>query len=234
MYDELERFQPTVVKLALELDENDESIGEILKTNDDCETIMKKYKSVFDHTFSPDDALVNLNSASDESTSGKAIQSATGAGSNFVDDFLNFTSASKLDTSQSTASKTIANNTETKSNSNKDLEDLFSGPNLDELYQASRQQQNQPSLMMPMNQNASAPNIFDADIPPAQNFFMPQNSTQSSGNANNTGDRFMMSTSASLNSINQPAATLQPTIVKTDSNNSLSKIDFAEFFPFYD
>lgn len=225
MYEELERFQPTVVKLAVELDENDESIGEILKTNDDCETIMKKYKSVFDHTFSPDDALVNLNSANDENTSGKAIQSAIGAGTSFVDDFLNFTSSTKPHTSHSTASATIANNTETKSNSNKDLEDLFSGPNLDELYKASRQQQSQQSLMMPMNQNASAPNIFDADIPPANNFFMPQNSTQSSSNTNNTSDMFMMSTSASLNSINQPAATLKPTVVKTDSNNSLSKLN---------
>lgn len=224
LYEELERFQPTLVKLAVELDENDESIGEILKTNDDCETIMKKYKSVFDHTFSPDDALVNLNPLNDERASGKPTQPAAPAGTNLVDDFLNFTSPSIPDSAHSTASTTTANNTEVKSSSNKDLEDLFSGTNLDELYKASsqqQQQQSQQSLMMPMNQNASAPNIFDAKIPPAQNFLIPQNPTQSHSKSNNASDMFMMSTSASLNSINQPAATLQPTVAKTDSNNSL-------------
>lgn len=66
LYEELEKLQPNLIKLATETDEHDESIGEILKTNDSCESIIKKYQSVFDSKFSPDDALVNLNSMSDE------------------------------------------------------------------------------------------------------------------------------------------------------------------------
>jgi len=201
LYEELEKFQPTLVKLAVELDENDNSIGEILKANDDCEVIMKKYKAVFDHTFSPDDALVNLNLLNDEATTGKSSQTTASTGANLVDDFLNLTSP--------TTTKTA---TESKSSSNKDLEDLFgSGPNLDELYKASKQQQHPFNLMVPMNNqnNISAPNIFD---------------TLSKGNTDNSSNNFfMMSTSASLNSISQPVPTLQPNAVKTESNSSLSK-----------
>lgn len=45
-------MRPNIVKLATECDENDESIGDILKTNDQCERILNQYKSMFDKEFS--------------------------------------------------------------------------------------------------------------------------------------------------------------------------------------
>ncbi len=66
LYEELEKLQPKLVKLATDTDEHDDSIGDILKTNDACESVIKKYQLVFDAKFSPDDALVNLNSLVDE------------------------------------------------------------------------------------------------------------------------------------------------------------------------
>jgi hypothetical protein len=44
-------MRPNIVKLATECDENDESIGDILRTNDQCERIMNQYKSMFDKEF---------------------------------------------------------------------------------------------------------------------------------------------------------------------------------------
>ena len=50
-------MRPNIVKLATECDENDESIGDILKANDQCERIMNQYKSMFDRD---DVKLVNI------------------------------------------------------------------------------------------------------------------------------------------------------------------------------
>lgn len=64
-------MQPKLVQLATETDDNDDGIGEILSTNDSCETVIKKYKSVVEQghaSFSSnlpfDDALVSLSSSS--------------------------------------------------------------------------------------------------------------------------------------------------------------------------
>jgi hypothetical protein len=53
----LAKLRPNIVKLATECDENDESIGDILKANDQCERIMNQYKSMFDRD---DVKLVNI------------------------------------------------------------------------------------------------------------------------------------------------------------------------------
>lgn len=169
LYDELEKLQPNLIKLATETDDNDESIGDILKTNDSCDTIMKKYQAVFDSKFNPDDALVNLNAINDE----------------------------QLSTTPPQAQLTT---TEKKTDSNKDLHDLFSATNLADLYSKSNN-------VKPVLQ-ASAPNIFD-DLMSVQHDLTP----------NNNNSNFM-NTSNSLNSLNQ--APLQPVMAKTDSNNSLN------------
>lgn len=169
LYDELEKLQPNLIKLATETDDNDESIGDILKTNDSCDTIMKKYQAVFDSKFNPDDALVNLNAINDEQLS-------------------------------TTAPEAQLTTTEKKTDSNKDLQDLFSGTNLADLYSKSNN-------VKPVLQ-ASAPNIFD-DLMSVQHDLTP----------NNNNSNFM-NTSNSLNSLNQ--APLQPVMAKTDSNNSLN------------
>ena len=57
LYEELAKLRPNIVKLATECDENDESIGDILKANDQCERIMNQYKSMFDRD---DVKLVNI------------------------------------------------------------------------------------------------------------------------------------------------------------------------------
>ena len=52
--------------MATECDENDESIGDILRTNDQCERIINQYRSIFDTNsssflkFSDDVKLVNI------------------------------------------------------------------------------------------------------------------------------------------------------------------------------
>jgi hypothetical protein len=66
LYDELNKLRPNLVNLATECDENDESIGDILRTNDQCERIINQYRSIFDKSsssflkFSDDVKLVNL------------------------------------------------------------------------------------------------------------------------------------------------------------------------------
>ncbi len=66
LHDELEKMQPKLVQLATDTDDNDDSIGDILKTNDLCENILKRYRQLVDdgnsfNTNLPvDDALVCL------------------------------------------------------------------------------------------------------------------------------------------------------------------------------
>ena len=61
LYEELAKLRPNIVKLAMECDENDESIGDILKANDhQCERIMNQYKSMFDMFHRDDVKLVNI------------------------------------------------------------------------------------------------------------------------------------------------------------------------------
>lgn len=169
LYDELEKLQPNLIRLATETDDNDESIGDILKTNDACETTLKKYHRVFDHKFSPDDALVNLNSAESVSnTESKNVESSN------------------------------------KNDSTKDLQDLFSNTNLNELY-------SKPDLIN-VNQNSTS-NILD-DL-----FTVPSSNSNLSA-ADTHNNLLNMNTSLSLNSLNQPVP-LQPMVPKTESNNSL-------------
>ena len=73
LYEELQKNRPNLVKLANESEENDENIGEIIKTNEQCESIIDRYKQMFlgggggggqASSSSPnwhDDKLVNIN-----------------------------------------------------------------------------------------------------------------------------------------------------------------------------
>jgi len=167
LYEELEKLQPNLIKLATETDENDDSIGDILKTNDSCEAIIKKYHAVFDSKFYPDDALVNLNSLVDEAPV----------------------------------------NDQTKTDSSKDLEDLFSTNNLEFMNS-----QPIPATTPTTTTSSSSNNIFDDLISVDTDFIDTKNL--------NNGSQFMMSNSNSLNSIDQMMP-LQPISSKADS--SLSK-----------
>ena len=68
-------MQPKLVQLATDTEDNDDAIGEILKTNDTCETVLKRYKRLVDegNSFSThlpvDDALVSLGADSHTSNS---------------------------------------------------------------------------------------------------------------------------------------------------------------------
>jgi hypothetical protein len=82
LYDELEKMQPNLIKLATETDDNDDSIGDILKTNDACESLIKRYQIVIGtnySTFNNDDALVNLNLNENESVNSQEQQKPTTA-----------------------------------------------------------------------------------------------------------------------------------------------------------
>ena len=168
LYDELEKLQPNLIKLATETDDNDESIGDILKANDSCESVLKRYQSVLGGRYIQaghnDDALVNLNTVEDGQE----------------DDF----DPLKAD----------------KTDSTKDLYDLFSSVDLNQLYLNKKKESSQVM-------NNSTPNLFD-DLKLLEQ--QPQSNS------------YNMSSSNSLNSFVQ-LAPLQPVVIKTDSENSLSK-----------
>ena len=62
-------MRPNLVKLATECDDNDDSIGDILKANDHCERIINQYRTIFDKDsssfmkFSDDVNLVNISTS---------------------------------------------------------------------------------------------------------------------------------------------------------------------------
>lgn len=66
LYEELEKMRSKLVSMASETDDNDEAIGEIIKTNEQCEKIIGQYKLIFlKHTNQAysDDKLVSLTSS---------------------------------------------------------------------------------------------------------------------------------------------------------------------------
>jgi hypothetical protein len=87
LYEELQKLRPNLVKLANETEDNDESIGEIIKTNEQCEKIINQYKLTFLNERAAhhvaDDKLVNINEEFDSSletissNSGTAINNAS-------------------------------------------------------------------------------------------------------------------------------------------------------------
>lgn len=65
LYEELQKLRPNLVKLANEADDNDESIGDIIKTNEQCEKIINQYRLTFLNErggamHQQDDKLVNI------------------------------------------------------------------------------------------------------------------------------------------------------------------------------
>lgn len=63
LYEELQKLRPNLIKLANEADDNDESIGEIIKTNEQCEKIINQYRFTIlnERGAAPhDDNLVNI------------------------------------------------------------------------------------------------------------------------------------------------------------------------------
>ena len=88
MYEELQKLRPNLVKLANETEDNDESIGEIIKTNEQCEKIINQYKLTFLNERAAhhvaDDKLVNINEEFDSSL--ETISSNSGTAINNVAD----------------------------------------------------------------------------------------------------------------------------------------------------
>jgi hypothetical protein len=101
LHDELEKMQPKLVQLATDTDDNDDSIGEILKTNDTCETVLKRYKRLVDegnsfNTNLPiDDALVSL-SGGDSYTSDSNSNENSLSNKNALDELKDLFSISNL------------------------------------------------------------------------------------------------------------------------------------------
>ncbi|RNA21639.1 ADP-ribosylation factor-binding GGA1 [Brachionus plicatilis] len=66
LYEELDKMRPKLVTMASETDDNDEAIGDIIKTNEQCEKIIGQYKLIFlkhINQASSDDKLVSLTSS---------------------------------------------------------------------------------------------------------------------------------------------------------------------------
>ena len=65
MFQEIEKLHPKIIQLATETEENDETIGDILSSNDQCESVLSKFKRIFENLanldLSADDELISLN-----------------------------------------------------------------------------------------------------------------------------------------------------------------------------
>lgn len=105
MYDELEKIKPKIIQIASEIDENDDSIGTVIKSNDECESVLNKFKSIFRDDFSAredthhaDDELVDISSNLTEkvkSNSPQVLSSSSKSSIKELEDLLIFdTSAS--------------------------------------------------------------------------------------------------------------------------------------------
>lgn len=120
MYEELQKNRPNLVKLANESEDNDDSIGEIIKTNEQCERIIGQYKLTFLNERGSsvhDDKLVNINE--DDSSSLEISPSSE-----------SFVSPSSSTNKQSSSNKQSKSAAGTANSANydplKELQDLFS------------------------------------------------------------------------------------------------------------
>ena len=61
----IEKLHPKIIQLATETEENDETIGDILSSNDQGESVLSKFKRIFENLdnldLSADDELISLN-----------------------------------------------------------------------------------------------------------------------------------------------------------------------------
>jgi ADP-ribosylation factor-binding protein GGA len=153
LYEELNKMRPNLVKLATECDENDESIGDILKANDQCERILNQYKSMFDKNsssfikFTDDVKLVELNQADINNTKGEDL-------------IGNFSSASDLLTEN--AQKTSS----TSYDPLKELQDLFLSNNTDnnETFSTNNYKNNNQNLANTLIPQSSSQNSLGASL----------------------------------------------------------------------
>lgn len=113
-------MQPKLVHLATDTDDNDEAIGDILKTNDTCEVVLKKYKSLveqgnsFNSNLPVDDALVSLSITNDSTENSFPLNSN---GNNALDELKDLFS---------TSSNIQTNSTKSANDLNSFYEDLLS------------------------------------------------------------------------------------------------------------
>ncbi len=76
LYDELTKLQPHLAQLATETDDNDDGLGDILKTHDQCERIITQYKAMFEYSNNlMDVGLVNIGLMVDANIQNKATNS---------------------------------------------------------------------------------------------------------------------------------------------------------------
>lgn len=194
LYEELQKLRPNLINLATETDDNDDGIGEILKTNDQCEKIINQYKLMFlneitngNHNNHVDDVkLVNLGSSVasfDEVNKSSKTEQQT---SNY-DPLKELQDLFSTPSSSSIASRELINNNNQKSNNFDDflsindpvsvtnnIESLLSSINIQSNHQISLN--NQAPLMQPLipplNMNANNANNSSLNFP------MPKTQTQ--------------------------------------------------------
>jgi hypothetical protein len=124
LYEELQKNRPNLVKLANESEDNDDSIGEIIKTNEQCERIIGQYKLTFlnergSSVVHDDVKLVNINE--DDSSSLEISPSSS-------ESFSPSSSTNKQPSSNKQSKSAAAGTSNNSANYDplKELQDLFS------------------------------------------------------------------------------------------------------------
>lgn len=140
LYEELTKLRPNLVKLANETDDNDDAIGDILKTNDQCEKIINQYNAIFDK-------------------SSLSLQAASFLKPPIIDNDVNLVNLSSPINSllfdddphhQRYSTTNASNNNNVSFDPLKELEDLFAKPSGNP---ANTTQQNQINQLLFMNNN---------------------------------------------------------------------------------
>jgi ADP-ribosylation factor-binding protein GGA len=219
LFEELTKMQPNLIKLATETEENDESIGDILKANDQCERIIDQYKQI----------VINTNTnASQQQQQQQQQQNKTDSDLlNFLtkdDDFMIMTDShheqlQKLKKDQINSETLFDPISSSKSSYDplKELEDLFA-PSAQEEKLFNFNSTNS-SLMKPLQVNNNINKSLD-HIAPFEKTAQKVGSKMKGIDDLNELSRCLME-----NSINNPQTTLQSAVIsaKTTTTTSTTK-----------